>query len=237
MADEGLSGESGGAAAHVATPSAATSAVLAGLAVLATACGSATPSAETARIARTHEAPALPYAEAPDQWGVYHSLRFRMSLPLPNGRAWKIDDHSRGELLATEAGTHSTITVLGEHEPTLVNHQLCEARARTLGLVPERMERSLQSIEDSVIVGPEAYDTRVRVAIERDSGPERRLVGHVFAFGAYVDKCFVFHLATDVRSEEEEQTLSQRLALGRFRILAGIKVDELGSVPRGKNPP
>jgi hypothetical protein len=157
-----------------------------------------------------------------------------MSIPLPNGRAWKIDDHSRSELVAKEAATHSTLTVLGEIEPTLVNHQLCEARARTLGLVPEK---ELQAIDDVVTVGPEAYDTRVRVAVERDSGPDKRLVGHVFAFGAYVDKCFVFHLATDVRSEEEEQTLSQRLAIARFRILAGIKVDELGTVPRSKTPP
>jgi hypothetical protein len=238
VADQGLNGGSGRAVGF-----AARFAVVA----LAAACGSATPGAETARIGRTREAPALPYEEAPGQWGTYHSLRFRMSVPLPSRHSWKIDDHSRAELVATDPGTHSKITILSETEPSLVNHQLCEARARALGLAADNVDPAskpaqappvahLQPIEDLVTVGPEAYDTRVQVAVERGSGQGKMLVGHVFAFGAYVDKCFVFHLATDVRSEEDEQTLSQRLAVARLRILAGIKVDELGSIARGKNP-
>ncbi len=209
-------------------------AAIVALALLGAGCGGATPSAETARRERAKEAAAArPYPDALADWGTYHSLRYRMTIPLPNPRAWTYDDHSRAELVAKDAATRSTLTILSENEPTLVNHQLCEARARTLGLVPER---GLQSIEDTVTVGPEAYDTRIQVEVERGAAGDGKLIGHVFAFGAYVDKCFVLHLATEVRSEEDEQALSQRLALGRFRLLGGIKVDELGSVPRRKPP-
>ena len=197
-------------------------------------CGGGAPAVQTASIARAQEPPARPYPESIEQWGAYRSARFRLSIPLPMPRAWKIDDRSRPELVATEASTRSTLTVLSEIEPTLVNHQLCEARARTLGLAPDA---ALQTVEDVVTVGPEAYDTRVQVGIEKGVGPERRLVGHVFAFGAYVTKCLVLHLATEVRSDEDEQALSQRLAMARVRTLGGIKVEELGTVPRGKSPP
>src|SRR5207302_616791 len=33
----------------------------------------------------------------------FHSKRFALSLPLPDGRAWRIDDHSHVELVATHA--------------------------------------------------------------------------------------------------------------------------------------
>ena len=197
-------------------------------------CGAQGPVVQTASIARAQEPPARPYPEALEEWGAYRSARFRMTIPLPSLRAWRIDDKSRPELVATEASTHSTLTVLSEIEPSLVNHQLCEARARTLGLVPDG---AMQTVEDVVTVGPEAYDTRIHVGVEKGVGPEKRLVGHVFAFGAYVTKCFVLHLATEVRSDGDEQALSQRLAMARIRTLGGIKVEELGTVPRGKSPP
>jgi hypothetical protein len=45
------------------------------------------------------------------------------------------------------------------------------------------------------------------------------------------------HLATEVGSEEDEATLSQRLALVRVRTLGGIKIDPLGAVPRVEERP
>jgi hypothetical protein len=40
------------------------------------------------------------------------------------------------------------------------------------------------------------------------------------------------HLTTAVPSERDEETLSQRLAVARVRMLGGIRVDELEAVPR-----
>jgi hypothetical protein len=209
-------------------------AALLALAGLSSGCAPGSSNVQTATIAQAHEPPAPPYPEPAEQWGAYRSARFRLSIPLPSPRAWRVDDSSRAELVATEASTRSTLTVLSESEPALMNHQLCEERARTLGLVADG---ALQTIEDAVTVGPAEYDTRVRVGVERGHGAERKLVGHLFAFGGHVRKCLVIHLATEVASEDDEQTLSQRLALARLRTLGGLKVAEIGIVPRGKNPP
>ena len=234
MADEGLTLSRGAGVLLAALASRAAAAVTLASVLWLGGCGGDGPVVQTANIARVQEPPARPYPESAELWGAYRSVRFRMTIPLPNPRAWKIDDTTRAELVGTDPSTRSTLTVLSEIEPMLVNHQLCEARARTLGLVADG---ALQTVEDIVTTGPEAYDTRIRVGVEKGVGPEKRLVGHVFAFGAYVTKCFVLHLATEVRSDEDEQALSQRLALARIRTLGGIKVEELGSVPRGKAPP
>jgi len=207
---------------------------LVALALLSAACGGATPGVQTANIAPAPQAPAQPYPESPAAWGEYRSVRNHMTIPLPSPAAWKIDDRSRAELVATEASTHSTLVVLSEVEPHLVNHEMCEARARELGLVPAGR---ISPIEDVVTVGPEAYDTRVRVGIQTGGGDDKRLVGHVLAFGAYVRKCLVVHLATEVGSEDDEQTLSQRLALARVRTVGGIKVDLLATEPDVKGAP
>jgi hypothetical protein len=185
-------------------------------------------------VAQATEGPARPYPEAPEDWGTFHSRRYRMTIPLPTPRAWTIDDHSRAEMVAIDAATRSTLVVLSEDEPTLVNHDMCEARARTLGLVPAA---PLSTVEDVVTVGPEAYDTRIRVAIE--TAGNAKLVGHVLAFGAYVKKCLIVHLATEVAaSDRDEPALSQRLALARVRTIGGIRVDAPGSIPRvAETPP
>jgi hypothetical protein len=200
----------------------------------AVGCGGEAPTVQTANISHAVTPPARPFPEAAEAWGVYRSPRFRMTIPLPETASWKVDDKTHAELVATDASLRSTLTIMTEIEPSLVNHQACEARARTLGLVSDG---ALQTVEDTLTVGPEAYDTRIRVGVEKGVGPDKRLVGHVFAFGAYVTKCLVFHLATEVSSDEDEETLSQRLAIARVRILGGLKVSELGSVPRGKSPP
>jgi hypothetical protein len=212
----------------------ARAAVLAATLLGVAACGEAAPPVQTASVARPLEAPARPYPEGVDAWGPYHSPRFRLTIPLPHPRAWKIDDASRPELLAVDATTRSKLVVLSEDEPDLVNHQKCEARAQTLGLVTER---GLKAIEDVVTVGPEAYDTRIRVGVESAAGANGRLTGHVFAFGAYLKRCLFVHLTTEVRSEEDEPTLSGRLALARLRMVGGIKLDALGTMPREQETP
>src|SRR5262245_42562151 len=43
--------------------------------------------------------------------GEFHSKRFQITLPLPDGRAWKIDDHSGTWLVATHAASSSELAV------------------------------------------------------------------------------------------------------------------------------
>jgi hypothetical protein len=161
----------------------------------------------------------------------FRSVRFHLSIPLPDGEGWRIDDHSHRELVATHAATRSKLVVYSFLEPELMNRRLCEARARELGLVPQG---ELRTVEDGPTVGPDGYDTRVWVALQPGRAPGAPLGGHVFAFGAFVRKCFVFHYASEVGSDVDDAVLSSRLATARLRILRGIVVEPFDEPPREK---
>jgi hypothetical protein len=205
-------------------------ALAAGVALASLGCGGGSADVQTANVARASQPPAVAFPEASAQWGAYSSLRFKLRIPLPDLRAWKLDDSSRAELVGVEPATRSRLVVLEETQPALVNHKGCEERARAMGLVPAR---PMRVIEDAVTVGPEAFDTRIVVAVE-SRGADGPLVGHVMAFGAYVRKCLFVHVATEVAEARDEATLSQRLALVRLRTIGGLKTSELEDVPREK---
>jgi hypothetical protein len=198
------------------------------LALTALGCAEAGPPVQTANVGRAPEAPAPAYPESPEAWGAYRSQRFALTIPLPEVSTWKVDDRDRAELVAAQLSTRSGLVLIEETAPSLMNHKTCEERARGRGLVPLR---TLRTIEDTVTVGPEAFDTRIVVGVE-SRGPDGPLVGHVMAFGAYVRKCLFVHLSTEVPSTHDDATLSARLALARVRTIGGIKIDELGDVPR-----
>jgi hypothetical protein len=203
--------------------------------VLGVGCAESQPRPETvATIGDTKNEPALPFPEPESSWPKVHSVRFHASLPLPEAREWVVDDQSRAELVATHAATRSRVVLFFETEPALMNRHRCEARARELGMVPNG---ALHTVEDSVTVGPEAYDTRVWVALEPSKTERGPITGHVFAFGAYVRKCLYMHFTSEIPSGQDEAILSQRLALARVRILQGITLDNMQGIPREKETP
>ena len=59
----------------------------------------------------------------------FHSGRFGLSVALPDGKAWRIDDHGKLELSAVHAPTHSTLTIYEWNETELMNRAKCETRA------------------------------------------------------------------------------------------------------------
>jgi hypothetical protein len=200
-------------------------------AVALSACAETQPRPLGATIGARGNEPVLPFPEAEAAWGKLHSLRFHLSVPVPDPASWRADDRSRGELVALEASTKSRLVVAIEPQSSLMNRQRCEARARELGLVPAA---TLRTVEDTVTVGPEAYDTRVWVALETSKSENGPIVGHLFAFGAYVRKCLFVHVTSEVPSGRDESVLSQRLALARVRMVGGITMDNFQEVPREK---
>lgn len=178
-------------------------------------------------------APRFPREDA--AWGRYHSKRFNLSFPLPDGKGWKIDDHSRPWLFALHEPTTSKLWVLATQEDDLVNRQRCEERARNLGWVASK---TLTTVEDEVTVGPEAYDSRVWVALDA-AKPGGKLEGHLYLFGAFIRRCLLVHVSTTVDTAKEEDVLSERLALARARIVRGLQLDlprttDDAAVPRDK---
>ncbi len=207
--------------------------------LLAAACAPAVddaprvPSAGAAQKADAGPSAAPELSET--SWGSFHSQRFQLTLPLPEGKAWRIDDHREPELTARHEGTSSRIVLATFREDDLMNRNKCREAAKRRGLVAEE---GLSLVADEVTVGPEAYDTRIWVALgdPEAAGARRRapaaagpskLVGHVFATGAFLRTCIFFHFATEVPrgGAAEEAVLSHRLAVARTKILGAIRLD------------
>lgn len=194
------------------------------LALAAAACGGAAPpGAEPAKL------PAAPTGLADERWASFHSARHATTLPLPDGRAWRIDDHSRPELVATHpSGTRVTLRLV-QDAGELVNRAKCEAKAREAKFVADA---PLSVVEETEGIEPSGWDARVVVAVEKRPG---ELVGHVMSFSSLVRKCVWFHFETRVKAGAEEE-LSDRLAVGRAKIQGRLKLDAFGEVPRQRLP-
>jgi len=162
----------------------------------------------------------------------FHSARFELTVPFPDGHGWKIDDHRGPLLVATHAATGATLTLGISVEPELMNRQRCEAAAHTRGLV---RDADLQTVADEVIVGPGPYDTHITVAALPAAAAHRVVSGHVFLFGAHMKKCLFAHYETLEREGEDEAALSARLAVARLQMLGGIRVEAFDrpDLPRG----
>lgn len=208
------------------------------LLLLTTGCGGAetAPPPPRAALTPTPGPAAFPADEA--SFGRFHSKRFLLSFPLPDGKAWKIDDHRGPQLVATHAPTSSSLQVAITRETELTSRARCEARARELGWVPDGPRAPLTTVEEHVQTGPEAYDSRVWVALQpgKPGGPVQ---GHVFLFGGFLRQCLFVHFATEVPSSHDEDVLAARLALVRTRVLRGLELDpprvtEEAEVPRTK---
>jgi hypothetical protein len=175
-------------------------------------------------------------------WGRFHSKRFQLTVPLPDGRGWRIDDHRQPELVALHPETGSRIAVQITQEEDLMNHDRCATRARELGWFPRTTDHAkaetLTTVEDEVQTGPDAYDSRIWVAID-PGATEGALEGHVFLFGAFLRRCLLVHYTTRVAAAKDESVLASRLAVASSRIVKGIAIDALrttdsAQVPRDK---
>lgn len=119
-----------------------------------------------------------------------------------------------------------------------MNRRRCEERARAIGFVPNR---DLTTVEDEVHLGPDAYDSRVWVALDA-AAPNGDVEGHVFLFGALLRRCLLVHLVTRVpgsKTATAEEVLASRLAIATTRIVKGIRVDaplttDSAELPRAK---
>jgi hypothetical protein len=180
------------------------------------------------------ESPVLedPPAGSLDRLPRFHSKRFDLSLPLPDGKAWRIDDHTRPELVAVHPPTRATLVVSVTREEGLMDHATCEARARANKLVPG----GVRTVEDHTGIELDEFDTRVWVGLEPPASPGAPLVGHVLAFGGFLRKCVFFHYTSEVATADDEAELATRLALARTRIFEGMSLDPFRAVPREDAP-
>jgi hypothetical protein len=190
------------------------------------ACGASTPAAVPA----PPRPVAASFPDDPRPLPHYHSARMALTLPLPDGRAWRIDDHSTAELVATHPPTRSRVMVTTFRTEGLGGRSQCEYLARQRGLVPALDD--VKPLEDVTGLTQENYDTRTVVAVLAGVGPDQPIVGHVMAFGGFLRKCFVFDFSTEVDAASDEPVLSSRLAFARARIFGGLALDPFAAVKR-----
>ncbi len=158
----------------------------------------------------------------------FHSARFSISLPLPDGPRWRIDDHRTALLRARHEPTQSLVELVIWHEDELVNRQKCEERARDKGFG----ERAGEEVDTEITAVPEGWDTLVWIGAEKGAHPPPAVTGHLFAFAALVHKCLYLHFSTQADAE----VVSDRLAFVRLRVLREMRLDTF-DVPRERPDP
>ena len=227
MVDQGLTAASDRREKHVGIAHVKLRALW--LAVCAIGLGCGAPAAPTATVPGPK---VVTFTEDPKPLP-FHSARFELTVPFPDGHGWRIDDHHTPLLVAHHPSTDSTLTLGLTPEAELMNRQRCEAAARERGLVHDD---GFQTVADEVIVGPGPYDSHITVSALPGAAPHRSLSGHVFLFGAYMRKCLFVHYETNERDGEDEAALSARLAVARLQLIGGIRVQAFDVPPPAKRP-
>ena len=166
-------------------------------------------------------------------WGRYDSRRFELSLGLPDGAGWAIDDHRSPWLSARHAGTRSTVVVRAWSEDDLATRASCYARAR--GWDPSLPDiNGAPLVDDRVRSLGGAIDARVAVGIA--TGTE--LAGFAVASGASVRRCLVlvFRTAIDRSAPSAADQLAGRLAVATEGVFASLRLDDALAVPQRDTP-
>jgi hypothetical protein len=195
------------------------------------ACGSAPPplAAESAATA------ALPASKSFDgtAWATFHSKRFELSLRLPDGPAWRIDDHRSPWLRATHEGTRSKIALRSWREDENVTRSACYARAR--GWDPSLPDLDASRLLDDAVRPLDAKSARVVVGIAGAAGPTDAageapggapVGGFVLAIVGDVRRCLLLAYETEASGPAAEGDVADRLAIVAERLLPTVKLDQ-----------
>jgi hypothetical protein len=142
-------------------------------------------------------------------WGDFRSRRFHLLIPLPDGKAWRIDDHTSQWLSATHPASQSELLVRVWRDADRMNRTRCEAQARLWRPLPERAGTDIVATR-RVNVPPE-HDTTVEVGVSAEQ-PGKPLHGFAMAFGGWSHGCFAYVYTTRATGDSVARVLSERLA-------------------------
>jgi hypothetical protein len=165
--------------------------------------------------------PPLP-AFAPGQEGTFRSKRTPILLPLPEGRAWRIDDHKTPWITATHVATSSTLLVRTWNEEGRASRARCEERAKLWGKLPD--PRGAEILQDRAIDAPPGFDTRILVGVVPSKGGGST-TAFASALGAHAHRCFVWIYETGARGPGAEKVLGERLAAMVESSLSKIAIE------------
>jgi len=174
--------------------------------------------------APTPSAPAPLASFQGTRWGTFHSKRFELTLGLPDGSAWKIDDHRSPWLRAVHAPTRSKLAVRSWNEEQNVTRQACYTRAREWDPELPDLETS-PLIEDQTRTLLKNQDARVAVGVTSRGAPTPVTGGFVVAIVASIRRCLLMAFQTEADGPTAQDEVADRLALVSERLLPSLKLD------------
>jgi len=166
------------------------------------------------------------------KWGTFVSQRFDLRIPLPNGRAWRIDDHKGSWLVAAHSASSSSLRLRVFLESHAQNRTKCEARAREAepGLPTPKVDQAVDDTDVGVIRG---WDARAVSFVTPDTAQPQKLTGHLLVFASNIRKCLAIQLTTEAEGSGAQETVAARLVDAKERIVRDISFDhELGTPGR-----
>jgi hypothetical protein len=162
--------------------------------------------------------------------GAFHSVRFELLLDLPDGRAWRVDDHGTPWLVATHEPTRSTLHVRSWNEDQVATKHGCYERARAWkqglpdidapGAIRDEVRKLDAGVEARVVSG----------VVVPEGSP--RIAGFSVAVGTSVRKCIVMIYQTEVDRPAKPQVIAERLAVVSETVVAKIRFDRMLSPVR-----
>jgi hypothetical protein len=198
---------------------------LAAVAILAaSACAGSEPAPKVVDVEKP--APSEPIGSFQGtRWGTFHSKRFELTMGLPDGATWKIDDHRTAWLRAAHEPTHSSLLLRSWAEDSNVTRKGCYARAREWEpRLPDLDAERLIDDKTRALLG--SRDARVAVGVLVRPGPQPATGGFVVAIVGDVRRCAVVAYQTEASGQSAEDEVADRLAIVSDRLLPSMKPDQ-----------
>jgi hypothetical protein len=148
-------------------------------------------------------------------WGRFESHRHGLSVPLPEGVTWKIDDRSSPWLDALHVSTQTRVRARSWNEAKPMSPRLCEERARQFdpGLPVIADSAVLEDQSGHLLFAPD-FSSRFTVGLGQVSQNSDELEGYVLGFGAAGKKCVAMVVIAKTTGPKASVSIAEHLALG-----------------------
>jgi hypothetical protein len=155
--------------------------------------------------------------------GTFHSARFELSLDLPDGKAWRIDDHDGPWLVAVHEPTSSTLNLRSWTEEQPATKHRCYDRAK-------QWKQGLPDIDTAHAVSDElrkldgGVEARIVSGVEVAEGSPH-IAGYAVAVGTAVRKCVVIAYRTEAGRHAGPEAVADRLAVVSETVMSKVRFD------------